>query len=340
MASMKKIFVRGLLSVTLLLCSVSLLFGWGMYGHQHINHAAVFALPPEMRFFFYNHIDFLTEEATVPDLRKYTINDRAEGPRHYINIEGMETMPIDSLPRTMKDAKAKYDDKTLQKMGMLPWYIQEMMEKLTKSFKEKRKTEILFIAADLAHYLGDANMPLHTSLNHDGILTGQKGIHAFFEAQLPEYFGDSYNYKVNDAVYLPDVAAATWELVKHSNSLADTMLLIEKNLRATFNNEKMFKLDEKGDTVRNKFGLLTRSDEYAAAYHKALNGMVERQIRHAIQDAANFWYTAWVNAGKPDLSDLDPQELTKSNRKRYEKELKLLKKGQLMGFKVELEYSR
>ncbi|MEO8772019.1 MAG: zinc dependent phospholipase C family protein [Ferruginibacter sp.] len=337
---MKKTLVRILFSIILITGSISLVFAWGMYGHQHINHAAIFALPVEMRFFFYNHIDFVTEESTVPDLRKYTINDRAEGPRHYINIEGMETMPIDSFPRTMKDARAKYDEKTLNKMGLLPWYIQDMEDKLTKAFKDKRKTEILFLAADLAHYLGDANMPLHTALNHDGQLTNQKGIHSFFEAQLPEYFGDSYNYKVNDAVYLNDVPGATWELIKHSNSLVDTLLLIERNLKAIFPAEKMFKMDSNGDTVKNKFGLPTRSNEYAEAYHKALNGMVEKQLRHAIQDVANFWYTAWVNAGKPDLSDLDPEELTKSNHDRYEKEMKLLEKGELMGFKVEKEYDK
>ncbi|MEO6670027.1 MAG: hypothetical protein ABIN36_11160, partial [Ferruginibacter sp.] len=175
---------------------------------------------------------------------------------------------------------------------------------------------------------------------HDGQLTNQKGIHSFFEAQLPEYFGDAYNYKIDNAVYLNDVAAATWDLIKHSNSLADSLLLIERNLRAAFPAEKMFRINANGDTVKNKFGLATRSSEYAEAYHKALNGMVEKQLRHAIQDVANFWYTAWVNAGKPDLGELDPETLTKSNRNRYKKEMKRWKKGELMGFKVELEYER
>jgi hypothetical protein len=51
---------------------------------------------------------------------------------------------------------------------------QDMMEKLTQAFKEKRKSEILFIAADLGHYIADAHMPLHTSDNHDGQLTDQR----------------------------------------------------------------------------------------------------------------------------------------------------------------------
>jgi ribose 5-phosphate isomerase len=72
----------------------------------------------------------------------------------------------------MTEAK-KYDDKFLSKNGTLPWHIQDMMEKLTQAFKEKRKSEILFIA-DLGHYIADAHMPLHTSDNHDGQLTDQR----------------------------------------------------------------------------------------------------------------------------------------------------------------------
>lgn len=335
---MKKITNRVALTICMFIFSISLLFAWGTFGHQHINHAAVFALPKEMRTFFFNHIDFVTEESTIPDLRKYTLNDKAENPRHYINIEGMESMPIDSLPRTMKDAMAKYDEKTLQKMGILPWYIQEMMEKLTKAFREKRKTEILFLAADLGHYLGDANMPLHTSVNHDGQLTDQKGIHSFFEAQLPEYFGNGYNFKVNDAIYLENVTDAAWEVVKHSNSLADSLLRVEKRLKTTFPKERVYKTDAAGKVIKNKFGQWTHTYEYARAYHDALAGMVEGQVRHAIQDAANFWYTAWVNAGKPNLDDLDPEELTRSNSKRYKKEMKMYAKGQLFGFRIENEF--
>jgi hypothetical protein len=42
--------------------------------------------------------------------------------------------------------------------------------------------------------------------------------------------------------------------------------------------------------------------------------MVERQLRAAIRETASFWYTAWVNAGKPDLSGLDPKALTLRNQ--------------------------
>ena len=331
---MKKIII----CAVFLISGISLVFAWGVWGHQRINHAAVFALPKEMAPFFYNHIDFITEEAVVPDIRKYTINDKPEFARHYINIEGFENTALDDLPKTMKEATAKYDDKTLQKNGILPWYIQEMMEKLIKAFKDKRKTEILFLAADLGHYLADANMPLHTFLNHDGQLTDQKGIHSFWESQLPEYFGDTYNFNVGSARYIENITGETWSIVKHSHGLADSLLAIERNVKASFPKDKIYKTDSSGHVSKNKFGQPVHSFEYAKAYHDALNGMVQDQMRHAIADIANFWYTAWVNAGKPALDDLDAPSLTESNRKKYKTEMEFIKKGKLFGIKTDNEY--
>lgn len=336
---MKKIILR-VTAIMVIVCSATgMLMAWGTFGHQHINHAAVLSLPEPMRVFFYNHIDFITEESVVPDLRKYTLKDKAENPRHYIDIEGFEGKTFDELPKTMKEITAAYDEKFLQKMGILPWYIIDMMDKLTVSMRSMRKTEILFLAADLGHYIGDAHMPLHTSINHNGQLTNQKGIHSFWESQLPEYFGNSYNFRVPEAVYIQDVTKATWDMIRQSHSLADTLLLIDRNVRAGFSEKDMYKTDEKGEIVMNKFGQKTFSMAYARAYHDALNGMVEKQMKLATSTLANFWYTAWVNAGKPDLIDLDPKELTDANRKRYKKELKEYKKGKLLGFKIENEYN-
>src|ERR1700712_3322940 len=100
--------IKTLLSVIVVTVSSFFLLSWGRWGHQHINHAAVFALPAEMRTFFYNHIDFITEESVIPDVRKYTINDKAEFNRHFIDIELFQPGgATDSIPQTMKAVNAK-----------------------------------------------------------------------------------------------------------------------------------------------------------------------------------------------------------------------------------------
>jgi hypothetical protein len=314
------------------------LVSWGTWGHQHINHAAVFALPEGMRPFFYNHIDFITEESVIPDVRKYTINDKAEFARHYIDMESFQASPADSLPLTMKAANTKYDAKFLDKNGILPWYMIEVMQKLTKAFQDKKKAEILFLSADLGHYLGDANMPLHTSLNHDGQLTDQKGIHAFFESQLPEQFGSRYNFYTGDAVYIKDVQSEVWRIINDSHKLADSLLLVERTLKSSFDTSKIYMKDAAGNTIKNKYNQPVHSYEYAKAFHDALNGMVERQLRGAVANTSNFWYTAWVNAGSPDLNALDEPELTERNHKNYRKDYKRWKNGGLFGFKIDAEF--
>ena len=319
-----------------LVCVSVMLISWGTFGHEHINRSAVFALPLPLQTFFYNHIDFITQESTVPDLRKYTLNDKAENPRHFIDLENFGA--IDSLPTTLEEAKKKYDDKFLQSNGILPWYIEEMMTKLTKAFKEKNKTEILFIAADLGHYIGDANMPLHTSANYDGQLTNQKGVHALWESRLPELFGENYNYKVSEAKYIDDVHKEVWRIIMRSHQLVDSVLSIDQTLRTKNTEAMMYKEDDAGKFMKNKYGALIFSDSYAKQFHIALNGMVERQMENSVEATANLWYTAWVNAGKPDLTSLDSPDLTKSNQKQLTKELKLWQEGKLFGMESQKEF--
>jgi len=312
---MKKKTLRFLVIILFIAGNVSMLYAWGFWAHQRINRAAVFALPDSMRVFFYNHIDFITEESVIPDVRKFAINDKAESNRHYIDLEMLRKSPSEIIPQTMKEATAKYHDTLLQKAGLLPWYMDDMMVKLTKAFHDKNKSEILFLAGDLAHYIADAHMPLHTTVNHDGQLTGQKGIHAFWESQLPEKFGDSYNLYTGKAVYLKNIQKEIWRIIEHSHKLVDTVLLTEKKLFQSYEADEVYEKDSKGVLIKNKYNQTKHSYAYAKAYHEKLNGMIEHQMRSSIAATANFWYTAWVNAGRPDLKGLDPRSLTERNKK-------------------------
>ena len=51
---------------------------------------------------------------------------------------------------------------------------------------------IIKFSAELSHYVGDAFVPLHTTINYDGQLTDQKGLHSLWESQLPERFINDY----------------------------------------------------------------------------------------------------------------------------------------------------
>jgi hypothetical protein len=213
-----------------------------------------------------------------------------------------------------------------------------MMTKLTRAFKNKNKSEILFLAADLAHYIGDAHMPLHTTINHDGQLTGQKGIHALWESYLPEKFGNKYNFYTRNAVYINDVTSEIWRIIENSHSLVDSVLIIQRRLNSQFTADQVYQKDSNGNMLKNKFNQSIYSLAYAAKYHEMLNGMVENQLKLSITASSDFWYTAWVNGGKPNLTDLDPESLTERNVKNYKNEIKLWKKGKLFGLKTGNEF--
>ncbi len=66
--------------------------------------------------------------------------------------------------------------------------------------------------------------------------------------------------------------------------------------------------------------------------------MIERQIRAAISATADFWYTAWMNAGSPSLEDLDPPGLTERNQEHYDADFRLWITGKLSGLRPDKEF--
>lgn len=317
----------------IILFAVVFFSSWGIWGHFTINQSAIFALPKPLSTFFYNHIDFISEGGNLPDLRKYShLKDKTEGPRHFIDVEDFGDIPFDSLKYK------KFDEKTLQKWGSLPWFVNDTYKSLVTAMKGGRKTETLFTAAEMAHYIADAHMPLHTSTNHDGQLTNQRGIHAHWEALLVERYARNYKLNIRPAQYIDKVDHEIWNIIKDTHTLVDTLLIIDKKLRKDFPEEKLYLKDSEGKVIKNKFGQWVFSPEYSELLHMALNGMVEKQMQKSIMAVADFWFTAWVDAGKPDLLNLDQAKVTHSNQKQFKKDFKLWSKGKMPYDYLEKEY--
>lgn len=323
----KKISLTFIVTVS----SIIMVNGWGAWGHKHIGRGAVLALPAEMGIFYYNHVDFITEGSVVPDLRRGVLNDKAESPRHFIDVEDFKVDSVKALPNTWKELGAKYDSAFLQKSGTLPWHIQTLMDKLTAAFKKRSRSEIVFISAELSHYLGDAHVPLHATTNYDGQLSDQKGIHSLWESQIPELFGNAYNFSPAPVKYIDNINDEIFNIIDESHRLAEITLAVEHILKNKTPKDKIFEAKAPGDTGKT---LPKRTIEYARSYQDALNGMVEKQMKSSITDVSSFWYTAWVNAGKPELTSLDDAHLTEQNRKNYNRELKAFKNGRINNLDV------
>lgn len=270
---------------------------WGFAGHKRINRIAIFTLPPEMFGFYKEHIEYLTEHAVDPDKRRYAVKGEAEC--HYIDIDHYGADAFEHVPRSWFKAVEKYSEDTLHAYGIVPWHIQVMKLKLQRAFEARNVDLILKYSADLGHYIADAHVPLHTTENYNGQLTGQRGIHGLWESRLVEINMEDYDYFVGKSRYLDKPLDHTWEAVMQSHYALDSVFRFEKELTAAFPSDKKYAYEQRGNAM-----MQTYSYEFSQAYHRHMAGMVERRLRQAIITVGSFWYTAWVDAGQPDLKKL------------------------------------
>ncbi|HOX82403.1 MAG TPA: zinc dependent phospholipase C family protein, partial [Chryseolinea sp.] len=283
--------------VCILLGISPFLFGfWGFFAHQRINRLAVFILPPEMIGFYKANINYITEASVNPDRRRYSSPD--EAPRHYIDIDHYGDSALFKMPRFWKDAVERYSEDTLKAYGIVPWHINAMYYRLKDAFLVRDPEAILRISAELGHYVADAHVPLHTTENYNGQLTGQEGIHAFWESRLPELFSNDYDFFVGKASRIDQVQLAAWKAIEGSHQALDSVLILEKELSDRLGLSK-YSFETKGRQTAKVYSV-----EYSKAYHEILNGMVERQMRSTIKMIGDLWYSAWVDAGQPDLKKL------------------------------------
>ncbi|HEX8278329.1 MAG TPA: zinc dependent phospholipase C family protein, partial [Segetibacter sp.] len=282
------------------------------YAHQRINYLAVFLLPPEMMVLYKPNIQFITDHAVDPDKRRYAILQ--EAPKHFIDIDYYGKYPYDSLPRKYEDAVARFSEDTVMSQGIVPWWIQIMQQRLTNAFKERNTAKILKLSAEIGHYIADSHVPLHASSNHDGQSTNQKGIHGFWESRVPELLGETeFDFMIGKAGYINDIPKYVWSRVLESGAASDTVLRYEAELSKKFAGDRKYSFEERNGKVIKQY-----SSQFTIAYNQMLNGMVERRMRMSIASVASFWYTAWVNAGQPDLKNLKNEAFTQDDIKEFE----------------------
>jgi hypothetical protein len=181
--------------------------------------------------------------------------------------------------------------------GIIPYELGVQQYRLTEAFQARDIDRIIRIATDMGHYIADAHVPLHTTENYNGQMTGQDGIHAFWESRLPELFAEQeYDFLVGQADYIDDKTAFFWSIVEDSHGYLQKVLDVEMQLRSEYNEDRQYCYEERlGSTVR------LECEGYAEEYHKRLDGMVENRMRSSIKAVADCWYTAWVDAGQPEF---------------------------------------
>lgn len=306
----------------------TLLGSWGFLVHRTVSQLAVYELPKDLRAFFYANMDYIVRHSVRPDLRRN--EDSTEDKKHFIDFEAYGDSAAWKMPSAWSDAVKQYTRDTLLEYGYVPYHIIAVKERLTNAFRNHLKDSILFYAADLAHYISDAHVPLHTTLNYDGQLTNQKGLHSLWESLVPEIELDQFDLRSrHSANYLKYPEQSVWNALRQAYDLTADVFLQEREVSKQFNDSTKYRIQiRRGQEVKGY------SPEFTKAYSDRLGKTINTQLLRSADLIADFWYTSWVDAGKPDVGTLLTSHLTDSQKKSLKLESKAFRKNKLVTQKL------
>lgn len=159
-------------------------FGWGATGHQLVGEAAaLLADGPKQAFWAANETN-IGKLVNVPDWYwKSLPTHPQERPTHYFEPDAYYSDPSQFLdfPRKWQQAVAKYGEQKLIEHGTAVWRAQQLAGLAVSALNSSNFKVAVEMAGAMGHYVGDLSQPLHVTVNYDGEMTNQKGIHKYFE---------------------------------------------------------------------------------------------------------------------------------------------------------------
>jgi hypothetical protein len=314
----KMIGLSSVLLVVAVLCN-----SWGFLVHRTIHQLTIYELRGPLQHFFYRHMDAVVKYSVRPDQRRN--EDSTEGPKHFIDLE-VYGDSARKMPLTWDEAVQVYGKDSLLEYGYVPYYIMTMKDRLTNAFRNGLKDSVLFYATDLGHYISDAHVPLHTSVNYDGQLTNQKGLHSLWESVVPEIEINEYNlHSKHRARYLNDPQEAIWDAVRQAHKLVKDVFEQERVVTRLFSDSSKYRVQ-----MRNGKEYKSYTTVFAKTYSEHLGKTINRQLLRSADLTADFWYTCWVDAGKPDVGSWMQTPFSEADKATLKLQCKAYKKNTLI----------
>ena len=257
---------------------------WGFEAHRFITARAIELLPPELKPFYDRYRDEIVVRSTDPDLWRNAGWD--DDPNHFVDFGAKEygEFPFTALPRELGTAIEKFGAGTLRKNGMLPWRAAEFAGNLRRTFEGFTRgalygpSDLVLFSGVLAHYVEDAHQPFHASINYDGQLTGNTGIHARFERDLFEKFQSRLTIAPPAPRAMTDTRDAMFDAALASYQLVDAILAADTRAAA---------------------GKELYDDDYFEKFFAGTRPILERRLSEAIAATAGAIIGAWEQAGRP-----------------------------------------
>jgi len=263
---------------------VSWSWGWSM--HHMLNRAATTHLPPDFALFA-QWVDTLDELAVAADERKCC--DPDESRKHYCDIDDYPEFFNGTLPLTYDAMVTMYGQPRVDGNGTVPWTIKQSYDLLVQHFQAQAWTSAVEVAADIGHYAGDMHNPMHLTLNYNGQLTGQYGIHSRHESQMT-------TRHEAELVPTPTIIGSL------TNVLADVYAWIDRQYPGV-----ALILDADLAATAAAGGNTSGSTYYDTLWLE-IGPETDVWLQQASEAIASLWYSAWLEAGAPALPGSQPAD--------------------------------
>ena len=269
-------------TIKLVLLFSSLFFiGWGRVGHSVISSNVTKFFHVEMNdFLFWN--DYLIAHGSDADSRKSS--DPTEGHKHYIDIDNYAVFnSYGRIPSTIDSAITIFGQTFVDDQGILPWTTKNTVDSITAAFSRRDFERALYFSADLSHYVGDGHMPLHITKNYNGQFSDQYGIHSRYESTMIGKYSSQISYSGDSVHYVDDVQNYIFQYIYSNYEYVDSILAADKS-------------------ATSDAGGSTSSDLYYQKLWEYTNVYTTTLFHNASLAIAELIYTAWIDAGRPELN--------------------------------------
>ncbi len=239
----------------------------------------------------------IIERCIEPDMVRNELKD--EQFNHFIDIDRYGSYPFGELPRDKRKAIEKFGFENIQKNGLLPWRIAEVMDSLGEAISNQSNEKMLRYFSWIAHYVEDAHQPLHVTENYDGQLTNQPGIHSRFETELVKHMisknGLNFNPKRLASEFvnfepISDKVKFAFDIVLESYKYIEPILEADRFAKDKIPVEKLYRVEKRDGRTRYIY-----SDDYYSIMNERLGSLVLSRMEKSAVRLVYIWLNVWNN---------------------------------------------
>ncbi len=264
---------------TAIILLLSIIFvGWGSTAHKIINQNTTLSFPPQMSEFL-NWSSILAQHASDADNRKSS--DPTEYPKHFIDIDSYpEFISTGRISQSYDSVVTLHGSSFVLDEGILPWATVAAYDTLKNCFIRRDWNKAVLTAADLGHYVADANQPLHLTLKYN-----PGGLHSRYETTMINTYQNQIQIKGDSVQFISNIPDFVFGYIYKNYIYVDSVI--------------------NDDAAAKAYNSDTKSSQYYQKLWELTGNFTIKLLNKASWNLASLIYTAWKDAGSPIPSATD-----------------------------------